>query len=76
MPPKKAAAKAKTPTKAKATAAAEAPSTVTSSKGKVYEISAAAGRPRRASNPMVETPAPKKTATKPKAAATKKATGK
>lgn len=69
MPPKKAANKAKaTPSKASAPAA-EAPSTVTNSKGKEIETTAAAGRTRRAAaleSPTKKAPAKKaaaKTAT-------------
>ncbi|KAK3702931.1 hypothetical protein LTR37_014780 [Vermiconidia calcicola] len=69
MPPKKAANKAKsTPSKASAPAA-EAPSTVTNSKGKEFETTAAAGRTRRAAAP--DTPTKKAQAKK---AASKTAT--
>jgi hypothetical protein len=70
MPPKKANTKAKaTPAKGKAAAVAEPPATVTNSRGKEFETTAAAARPRRASTASVDTPAP----TVKKAAPAKKA---
>jgi hypothetical protein len=68
MPPKKAATKAKA-TPAKAAATSDPPPTVTSSKGKVYETSAAAGRPRRATA-APESPVPVKKAAAKKGTAT------
>ena len=70
MPPKKANTKAKaTPAKGKAVAVAEPPTTVTNSRGKEFETTAAAARPRRASIASADTPAP----TVKKAAPAKKA---
>lgn len=73
MPPKKANTKAKA-TPAKAAAVAEPPATITTSRGKEIETTAAAGRPRRASTASADTPAPKVKKTAPAKKAAPKAT--
>ena len=73
MPPKKASTKAKA-TPAKAAAVAEPPATITTSRGKEIETTAAAVRPRRASIASVDTPAPKVKKTGPAKKAAPKAT--